>query len=225
MSGTSTEITRRKKNGAQPDPLVLPQWALEAVRPVVRTVSRLLWRVQFSGLENVPARGGVIIASNHQTYLDPFWVSLPIKRPTRYLAWNESFDWPIIGRFMGLLGAWPIKLEKSDPTAIRRSLQWLREGGAVYIFPEGGRCTPDGELMRFKNGAVRLALEAGVPILPVTIRGGHRVWPKGWSVPRLSKVEVIFHPLQMPTAQPGEEARICARRETDRLAQVIGSAL
>jgi 1-acyl-sn-glycerol-3-phosphate acyltransferase len=225
MSGTSTEITRRKKNGSQPDPLVLPQWALDTIRPVVRTVSRLLWRVQFSGLENVPANGGVIIASNHQTYIDPFWVSLPVKRPIRYLAWNESFDWPIIGRFMGLFGAWPIKLEKSDPTAIRRSLQWLREGGAVYIFPEGGRCTPDGELMRFKNGAVRLALEAGVPILPVTIRGGHRVWPKGWSVPRLSKVEIIFHPLQAPTAQPGEEARVCARRETDRLAQAIGSAL
>lgn len=225
MSETSAEINSRKKNGTQPDPLVFPQWALEAMRPVVRTVSRVLWRVSFRGVENVPPSGGVIVASNHQTYIDPFWVSLPIKRPIRYLAWNESFDWPIIGRFMGLFGAWPIKLEKSDPTAIRRSLQWLREGGAVYIFPEGGRCLPDGGLMRFKNGAVRLALEANVPILPVTIRGGHRVWPKGWSVPRLAKVEVVFHPVQMPAPQPGEDARHCARRETDRLAKVIGSAL
>jgi 1-acyl-sn-glycerol-3-phosphate acyltransferase len=218
-------MTRRKKNGTPLDPLVLPQWALGAMRPIIHTVSRLLWRVRFSGVENVPPSGGIIIASNHQTYIDPFWVSVPIKRPIRYLAWNESFDWPIIGRFIGLFGAWPIKLEKSDPTAIRRSLQWLRDGGAVYIFPEGGRCLPDGELMRFKNGAVRLALEAGVPILPVTIRGGHRVWPKGHRVPRLSKVEVVFHPLQTPAPQPGEDARLCARRETDRLAQVIGSAL
>lgn len=226
MSQTSTEMARRKKTGTpQPEPLVLPQWALGTIRPVVRALSRVLWRIQFSGLENIPPAGGLIIAANHQTYIDPFWVSVPIKRPIRYLAWNESFDWPIVGRFIGLFGAWPLKLEKSDPTAIRRSLQWLREGGAMFIFPEGGRCTPDGELMRFKNGAVRLALEAGVPILPATIRGGHRVWPRGYRLPRFSKVEVIFHPLQVAAVQPGEDARACARRETDRLAQVIGSAL
>jgi 1-acyl-sn-glycerol-3-phosphate acyltransferase len=225
LSETSTEVTRRGKNGSQPELLVLPQWALEAIRTAFGAASSVLWRVQYSGAENIPSSGGVIIASNHQSYIDPFWVSVPIKRPTRYLAWNESFDWPIIGRFMGLFGAWPLKLEKSDPTAIRRSLQWLREGGAVYIFPEGGRCLPDGELMRFKNGAVRLALEANVPILPVTIRGGHRVWPKGYRVPRFSKVEVVFHPLQTPAPQAGEDARVCARRETDRLAETIGSAL
>lgn len=225
MSETSTEMTRRRKNGTQPEPLVLPEWALRAMRPAIHTASRLLWRVQYSGVENIPQSSGVVVASNHQTYFDPFWVGVPIKRPIRFLAWNESFDWPIVGRFMGLFGAWPLKLEKSDPTAIRRSLQWLREGGAIYIFPEGGRCAPDGELMRFKNGAVRLALEAGVPILPVTIRGGHRVWPKGYRLPHLSKVEIIFHPLHVVTPQPGEEARERARRETDRLAQVIGSAL
>jgi 1-acyl-sn-glycerol-3-phosphate acyltransferase len=225
MSETSTEATRRGKNGAQPEPVVLPQWTLEAIRATFGAASRVLWRVKYSGVENIPAGGGLIIASNHQTYIDPFWVSVPIKRPTRYLAWNESFDWPIVGKFLGLFGAWPIKLEKSDPTAIRRSLQWLREGGAVYIFPEGGRCLPDGELMRFKNGAVRLSLEANVPILPVTIRGGHRVWPRGYRVPRFSKVEVVFHPLQRPAPQAGEDARICARRETGRLAQIIGSAL
>lgn len=218
-------MARQKRNAAQPEPLVLPQWTLNAIRPVVHTLSRVLWRVSYSGVENIPASGGFIIASNHQTYIDPFWVSVPIKRPTRYLAWNESFDWPVIGRFMGLFGAWPIKLEKSDPTAIRRSLQWLREGGAVYIFPEGGRCTPDGELMRFKNGAVRLALEACVPILPVTIRGGHRVWPKGYRLPRFSKIEIVFHPLQTIAQHPGEDARLAARRETHRLAETIGSAL
>lgn len=218
-------MTRGKKNGTSPEPVVLPQWAFGAIRLAFHSLSRVLWRVHFSGLENIPSSGGLIIASNHQTYIDPFWVSIPVKRPIRYLAWNESFDWPIIGRFLGLFGAWPLKLEKSNPTAFRRSLQWLREGGAIYIFPEGGRCLPDGELMRFKNGAVRLALEAGVPVLPVTIRGGHRVWPKGHRVPRFSKVEIIFHPLQQIVPQPGEDTRLCARRETDRLSEVIGSAL
>lgn len=225
MSETSTEVTRGRKTGTQPEPLVLPEWALRAIRLPIHGMSKLLWRVRYSGLEHIPQSGGVIVASNHQTYFDPFWVGVPIKRPIRFLAWNESFDWPVVGRFMGLFGAWPLKLEKSDPTAIRRSLQWLREGGAVYIFPEGGRCLPDGELARFKNGAARLALEAGAPILPVTIRGAHRVWPKGYRLPRLAKVEIIYHPLQTITPQPGEDARVCARRETDRLAEIIGSAL
>ena len=204
---------------------MLPQWALELMRPLIRGVSQALWRVSYEGLKNVPRDGGLIIASNHQTYIDPFWISLPIKRPQRYLAWNEAFDWPLVGKLMELLGAWPLQLERSDPTAIKRTLQWLHDGGAVVIFPEGGRCELDGKLMRFKNGAVRMAVEAGVPILPVTIRGGHRVWPNGYNYPRLAKVDVIYHPLFHPTIQQGEEIRHCARRESDRLAEIIKSAL
>jgi 1-acyl-sn-glycerol-3-phosphate acyltransferase len=71
----------------------------------------------------------------------------------------------VVGRLMGLLGAWPLQLERSGPAAIRRTLQWLRDGGVVTIFPEGGRALPDGSMSRFKPGAVRMALEANVPIL------------------------------------------------------------
>ncbi len=126
---------------------------------------------------------------------------------------------------MGLFGAWPIQLERSDPTAIKRSLEWLRGGGAVVIFPEGGRCQPDGAMMKFKNGAVRMAAETGVPILPVTIRGAHRVWPNGYRFPRFAKVEIIFHPLFHVALEQDEEIRASARRESERLAAVIGSAL
>ncbi len=62
---------------------------------------------------------------------------------------------------MRLLGAWPLQLEGSDPAPIRRSMQWLREGGAVVIFPEGGRGNTDGSMKKFKPGAVRMALETG----------------------------------------------------------------
>ena len=75
---------------------MLPQWALEKIRLVVAFASRVLWKIEFRGVENVPAEGGVIIASNHQTYIDPFWLSVPIKRPTRYLAWSDAFNWPIV---------------------------------------------------------------------------------------------------------------------------------
>lgn len=204
---------------------MFPQWALEMIRPVVAGVSRALWKIEFRGVENIPAHGGVIIAANHQTYLDPFWLSLPIKRPMRYLAWSDAFRWPIVGQCLTWLGAWPLALERSDPAAIRRSLQWLREGGAVVIFPEGGRATSEGSLERFKAGAVRLALEANVPILPVTIKGGNRIWPRDWRFPRIGKVVITYHSLYHPAQSPEEETRTAAKRETERLAEVIASAL
>ena len=204
---------------------MFPEWVLSLLRPAAHSVSRLFWRIDYEGTEHIPQTGGVIIAANHQSYIDPFWVGVPVKRPVRFLAWSESFDWPIVGKLMWWLGAWPLEIERSDPTAIRRSLQWLRDGGAVVIFPEGGRCAPDGATLRFKNGAVRMALEANVPVLPVTIRGGHRVWPKGYRFPHPAKVEIIYHPLHYITQREGEDTRSCARRETDQLARIIGSRL
>ena len=93
------------------------------------------------------------------------------------------------------------------------------------IFPEGGRSTSSGSLERFKAGAVRLALEADVPILPVTIKGGNRIWPRGWRLPRTGKVVITYHPLYHAEQSPEEETRACAKRESERLAQVIASAL
>ena len=195
------------------------------MRPVVSLVSRLFWRLEFKGVENIPSQGGVIIASNHQSYGDPAWLALAIKRPIRFLAWSEAFSWPVVGKAIRMLGAWPLQVEGSDPGAIRRSLTWLREGGVVVIFPEGGRGMPDGSMVRMKGGAVRIALEAGVPILPVTIRGANRVWPAGQRLPRMGKVEIIYHTIIHVQQLPGEEPRACGRREIERLRGIIGSAL
>jgi 1-acyl-sn-glycerol-3-phosphate acyltransferase len=209
----------------QTEPSAMPQWAVDTLRPVVRGLSRVLWRIAFRGVEHIPAEGGLIIAANHQTYLDPFWVSAIVKRPTRYLAWNEAFKWPVVGKALELLGAWPLVLDRGNPTAYRRSLQWLRAGNVLMIFPEGERAFADARFARFKLGAARLALEADVPVLPVTVRGGNRIWPRGQSLPRLGRVEIVYHPARRLAPLPGEDARACAQRETEALAAVIKSAL
>ncbi|MBX5478928.1 MAG: 1-acyl-sn-glycerol-3-phosphate acyltransferase [Pyrinomonas methylaliphatogenes] len=225
MSEAKTEIAPERRRALAQRSFVLPQWVLEALRPPTRLLSKLLWRMSFRGTEHIPLTGGLVIAANHQTYIDPIWISIPIKRPLRYLAWDEAFDWPIVGPLMTLFGAWPLQIEGRDPAAIRRALQWIRAGGAVVIFPEGGRGYPDGSLKRFKPGAVRMALEAEVPILPVTIRGGHRVWPVGQLLPRFSSVEIIYHEPYRIAPHAGEDVRACVRRETERLSSLIAAAL
>jgi 1-acyl-sn-glycerol-3-phosphate acyltransferase len=205
--------------------MTLPQPVINLMRPVIGLGSRAYWRLEFHGVENIPEHGGLIIAANHQSYGDPFWLAIPIKRPVRFLAWSEAFSWPVVGKAIRLLGAWPLHVTGSDPGAIRRSLNWLRDSNVIVIFPEGGRGLPDGSMVRMKGGAIRMALEAEVPILPVTIRGANRAWPSNKLFPRPRKVVITYHPLLHVKQKPDEEARACARRETERLGEIIRSAL
>jgi 1-acyl-sn-glycerol-3-phosphate acyltransferase len=222
LSESVKRLEEQEGGGRGSEPAALPQWAMDrALRPAVRSSSRLLWRIRFRGVEHIPAAGGLVIAANHQTYLDPFWISIPVLRPIRYLAWSEAFKVPVVGRVMEWLGAWPLVVERGNPTAYRRSLQWLAAGGVVMIFPEGARAYRDGSVSRFKSGAARLALEAGVPVLPVTLRGGNAVWPRGQLLPRPGRVEIIYHAARCLAPLPGEDVRHCAQRETEALAELI----
>ena len=225
MSNPETASEKKAGDGSQRVEKALPDWSIDLLRPIIRLGSHVFWRLEHKGVENIPHNSGLIIAANHQSYGDPFWLAIPVKRPIRFLAWSEAFSWPVIGKAIRLLGAWPLQVQGSDPAAIRRSLTWLRDSGVIVIFPEGGRGLADGSMIRMKGGAVRMALEAQVPILPVTIRGANRVWPADKLFPRPGKVEITYHPIFHVKQQPGEEARACARRETDRLGEIIRSAL
>lgn len=161
-------------------------------------ISKILWRIKYTNVENIPkeSAAGLIISANHQTYFDPFWICIPVKREMRFMAWNKAFGWIFIGRWLRMLGAFPVSLKRGGTIkALKQTLEFLRNGKTVVIFPEGEREFADGKLLPFKTGAVRIALEANVPILPVTVVGGNRIWSRDHKFPRFGKVEIIYHPV------------------------------
>lgn len=192
-------------------------------------VCKALWFVRYYGRENIPdeSKGSFLIAGNHQTYLDPVWICLPIRRPMRFMAWDEAFNWPVIGPIIAYLGAFPVSMEIGGTLkALKQSLRILRSGGALTVFPEGERGRMDGRLRVFKPGVIRIASQAGVPILPVTIRGGNRVWPQQKKYPRFfQRVEVIYHPLMYLPAHEEIDAREEYDKLNEELRDMIASGL
>lgn len=181
-----------------------PAIVVDLARFIAFTVSKLLWFIKYTDTHNIPKnlKGGLLIAPNHPTYLDAFWVCAPMRRKFRFMVWDEAFDWFLIGPLIKYLGSFPVKHESSVTTqAVKEAIRTLKAGSTLVVFPEGAREFPDGKLHEFKTGPVRIAMRARVPILPVTIRGGNRVWPQTIKYPRLfRRVEVIYHPLMEVTA-------------------------
>lgn len=195
------------------------------VRATCAGVFRLYFRLKFHGLENIPSQGPYILAPNHQSYLDPFWVSVPFRYPLRYMTWDRFIYMPVIGHFIRTLGAFPVKLEKGDRAALRHALEHLKNGGTLMIFPEGGR-TRTGEVMPFKPGVIRLAYDANVPIVPVSIVGGYQAYnPHHW-LPRPRQVHIYFHPsITLPRVTDKEELKQMLVSETARLQATVESQM
>lgn len=171
---------------------------IEIVRILTISVSKVFWRIKFRNTHNIPQslKSGLVVAANHQTYFDPFWICVPIKRRFRFMAWDVAFDWFIIGKLIRRLGAFPVSLKKGGSIrAMKDALEFLRNGDTLIIFPEGEREFSEGKQLKFRSGAVRIATEANVPILPVTIRGANRVWSQDHKLPSFGRVEIIYHPI------------------------------
>ncbi|MEP6904028.1 MAG: lysophospholipid acyltransferase family protein, partial [Actinomycetota bacterium] len=168
-----------------------PPIVIDAVRHFVFAVSKLLWRIKYHNKENIPKNlpSGLLIVSNHQTYFDPFWICAPMKRKFRFMAWDKAFDWFFVGWMIRYLGSFPVDTKRgTTKSVLRESLTALKEGATLLIFPEGARTFPDGKLLEFKTGAIRIAMEAGVPVLPVTVRGANRVWSQTMKYPHFPLV-------------------------------------
>ena len=195
---------------------------LDVFRPAVWLGARTYFGVRFHGVENVPRTGPLIIAPNHVTYADPVLVSIPVRRRVHYMAWNAIFRVPGLSWLVRRLRAFPVAIESADPKATREAVRLLQAGEAVMIFPEGGRSL-DGRLQRFKPGTFRLACSLGVPILPVTIVGGHESWPPGRTLPRPGRLTLTYHPLITPDSSG--DVRAAARALAPRVRDVVASAL
>lgn len=194
---------------------------------IAYVISRTVWFIRYEGRENIPPvnSGGFLIAANHQTYLDPVWICLPLRHRVRYLAIEKAFGWRFIGPLIRFLGAIPVKqTEGLNISSIKESIISLRDGAVLTIFPEGGREFEDGTMHEFKHGAVRIATQAGVPILPVTIRGGNRIWPQGRRYPRIFRqVEIIYHPLIRVDITPRSCKEEYLEKQTRQLREIIAA--
>lgn len=168
-------------------------WPYLATRFLYRIYFRRRHRWRVEGAENVPADGGVLLFSNHASYLDPPLIGSALERPIRAMAKVELFRWPLFSWWITHLGAFPIRRGGADREAIRDALAILAHGEALLIFPEGTR-TPDGNLLPFQAGAGMIALRAGVPVIPVRIRGSFEAWGKGRRWIRPAPISVRFGP-------------------------------
>lgn len=145
----------------------------------------VVYRVRRFHYERMPETGPVLIASNHQSHLDPPLVSLcNTKRPTHFLARAGLFRFRPFGWLISALNSVPIKEESGDLAAIREILTRLEMGVPVIMFPEGSR-SPDGQIHEFKRGIALLLKRAKCPVVPVAVEGCFDAWPRHRKLPKL----------------------------------------
>lgn len=161
-----------------------------AVRLCVRSLVGPLTGWKISGLENVPATGGFILASNHISFWDPPLIACACPRELHFLAKEELFAQQPLGRMIRGVNAIPIRRGVADLAGLNRALEVLQRGGALLLFPEGSRMR-DGQLHPPRPGVGLLASGADVPVVPCYIHGSNqpgRWWRRG------ARVRIRFGP-------------------------------
>jgi 1-acyl-sn-glycerol-3-phosphate acyltransferase len=178
---------------------------------------KALTRVRYFGVPDIrDVRSGLLIAANHQSFLDPVLVGMPLAEPISYVARRSLFRIRGLSLLMRALGAHPIRRGAVDSEGVRTVLRLLRNGEAVLLFPEGTR-TRDGSLGRFKPGVAAMAIRCGVPVLPVCIEGAFECWPRTRAFPRPGRVAVAFGRLVGPRERDAGRLIGAVREEVDNL--------
>ncbi len=185
------------------------------VRFLIWLVAKLLWRISFEGLENVPKSGPFVLAPVHRSFIDFGLVSGVTRRRMGYMGKESLWKSRLLGGFITMLGAYPVNRGAPDREALRRTLQILEKGEPLVLFPEGTRRAGP-VIEHLHEGAAFVASRAGVPVVPVGIGGSERALPKGKRLPRPVKIHVIVGP---PLSPPplAEGARHPSRRAVREL--------
>ena len=172
------------------------------------------FRLHARGRENIPREGGFVLACNHVSSFDPWPLGLPIwpRRFLRFMAKSELYWFPLTLILNGA-GAFPVRRGQADAEAIETAVQLARQGHAVTMFPEGTR-RRKGLVKRFearpRTGAARIALEAGVPLVPAAVKGTDRLL-------RLGPLRVVYGaPVEIDDLR-GQDVREAAQEATERL--------
>ena len=165
-----------------------------ALKALLTPIFHLLWRVRVEGIEHVPAEGPVILAPNHVTFLDSFFLPLVVPRRVTYVAKAEYFDSWKTAWFFRAVGQIPMRREggSASERALAAARDVLDAGGVLGIYPEGTR-SPDGRLYRGHTGVARLALGTKAPVVPVGLVGTSEVQRPGSNMPRpFKRVTIRF---------------------------------
>ena len=197
-------------------------WIMKRV--LLGPILRLFFRPSVEGLENLPATGGVLLASNHLAVADSFFLPLVVPRRVTFPAKLEYFTQPgVKGRLKKwfFTGVGQIPIDRSSGSAAQSALdtgiRLLREGHLLGIYPEGTR-SPDGRLYKGKTGMARMALQAGVPVVPVAMVGTDKANPIGSKMWKPTKIGVkIGKPLDFSRYEGLDGDRFVERSITDEV--------
>jgi glycerol-3-phosphate dehydrogenase (NAD(P)+) len=183
------------------------------VRAILVPALLIYFRLRRIGREHLPRHGPLLFASNHRSFLDPFIIGTLVRRPVYYMAKRELFERRLQGWFLNALGAFPVDRGAGDAGAMQAALEILQRGDCVVVFPEGTRVRP-GPLGQPHRGVGRLALETGVPVVPVAVIGTEDV-RRGWRI-RPRRVQVrVGRPLCFP--RPERSSPTLAAAVTERI--------
>ena len=182
---------------------------------VLSALFRIFFRMKVHGIENIPRSGGVVIASNHISVLDPPILGVAASRTLHFMAKRELFANTFFGWLIAKLNAFPVQRGAPDRVAIRKALSLLEQGEVLGIFPEGTR-SKNGILGTAEPGVAMIAAKAGVPIIPAAIFGANQIGKTGLLPPKFS---VIFGTPIMPEA--GRVDRIAIDQLSDEMMKAI----
>ena len=181
------------------------RWWWRLSQGLARAGAGILWKFRAFGLENIPRTGGVLLASNHQSYLDPVLVAMVLPREMHFMARRTLFRNPVFRALIAGYNAFAIERDTADVKGVNSAIARLEAGNILLVFPEGTR-TVNGSIGPMKPVGV-IAERAAVPIVPVLIQGAYDVWPKGRGIPHLGRITVVFGKPLNPENTSGDAIR------------------